>query len=607
MRISMKLSESSKDQSDKQVELKDAQNIIELLKHKVQVLSECSIEQEKKLCRFARVEPVLNILIERFDFKTPESAIEYIDKIKSREHELFEEVASSQLRVAQLENKISVVQKEQKEKQIQSHADMFESLQKYQRDLDEAKGSMFNLEQTLNIATQKLQLWTNATVELRLLYQRCSGQKLADFYDLSQNNKNEQNNNADQEIEDQQYFEDGEEQKSSDKLTKLKQKNQVHKSILPNPDDMNQIIRALSIYIEQHNEALSSKRVQEYTGIANSLWMKHFKDDESLKFSPKVVFQKVSDHLERLNSKIHLMNVQMKKKDFELNEQKQIAERYNIFNKALVARIRELEEKLRDKSKERINAGVARGIAATKIKQGIANGSIVMKRPQSASNIISRNSVNKQSTNLGNTISQQRIRSAHIQQSGQQSPFFVTQGDALNDNKQVQLQKQSSDKLIITPALSSIQQQLFNDVNYSFLPPPPLGLITVPHSTIDLQIQSKKQLIDAHRLHYQENDIIQERENAIKETMKNRMQERDQLVQQLNSAQPSSITFNQNQIPLMPKLTLNSPFISSRNHQYSEYSSPKTKNSPFWQASGTSSPLPTFLRRKNDTTPTIEQ
>jgi hypothetical protein len=101
------LQEAEQKQHDLRLELDDAHRIIDLLKVKVRVLTEHEVESERKQQRHRIAEPVVDALLDRFNFTSPESAVSMIDRLQAKEAELYMQLVTTQERVFQLEKKVS--------------------------------------------------------------------------------------------------------------------------------------------------------------------------------------------------------------------------------------------------------------------------------------------------------------------------------------------------------------------------------------------------------------------------------------------------------------------------------------------------------------------
>ena len=89
-------------------ELEDTVRIVGLLTDKVRVLTEHAVTLETQSKQYNAIAPVLDKLMNRFGFATPQHAIETMDHLQSRELDLFTQLTTAKLEVSTLEAKVCI-------------------------------------------------------------------------------------------------------------------------------------------------------------------------------------------------------------------------------------------------------------------------------------------------------------------------------------------------------------------------------------------------------------------------------------------------------------------------------------------------------------------
>lgn len=87
-------------------ETEDCQRIIDLLKQKVRLLQEHAVELETQMEQYSSIAPVLDELMNRFHFSSPEAVVNTVEKLQTKEIELFSQLTASHMEVANLEAKV---------------------------------------------------------------------------------------------------------------------------------------------------------------------------------------------------------------------------------------------------------------------------------------------------------------------------------------------------------------------------------------------------------------------------------------------------------------------------------------------------------------------
>ena len=98
--------EAQRDQHRARQELEDSQRIIELLNQKLHVLSDRAVELEAQTAQFHSLSPVLEKLMERFGFTSPERAVKMMEDLQNKEISLFSEISSLQMENSALQGKV---------------------------------------------------------------------------------------------------------------------------------------------------------------------------------------------------------------------------------------------------------------------------------------------------------------------------------------------------------------------------------------------------------------------------------------------------------------------------------------------------------------------
>ena len=101
--------EAQRDQHRAQQELEDSQRIIELLNQKLHVLSDRAVELEAQTAQFHSLSPVLEKLMERFGFTSPDRAVQMMEDLQNKEISLFSEISSLQMENSALQGKVCLI------------------------------------------------------------------------------------------------------------------------------------------------------------------------------------------------------------------------------------------------------------------------------------------------------------------------------------------------------------------------------------------------------------------------------------------------------------------------------------------------------------------
>ena len=107
--FSFPFQEAQRDQHRARQELEDSQRIIELLNQKLHVLSDRAVELEAQTAQFHSLSPVLEKLMERFGFTSPERAVTMMEDLQNKEISLFSEISSLQMENSALQGKVWLI------------------------------------------------------------------------------------------------------------------------------------------------------------------------------------------------------------------------------------------------------------------------------------------------------------------------------------------------------------------------------------------------------------------------------------------------------------------------------------------------------------------
>lgn len=98
--------EAANQQQKMKQETEDCQRIIDLLKQKVRLLQSHAVELETQMEQYSSIAPVLDELMNKFHFSSPEAVVNTVDKLQKKEIELFSQLTASHMEVANLEAKV---------------------------------------------------------------------------------------------------------------------------------------------------------------------------------------------------------------------------------------------------------------------------------------------------------------------------------------------------------------------------------------------------------------------------------------------------------------------------------------------------------------------
>ncbi|KAH7820831.1 uncharacterized protein MONOS_5644 [Monocercomonoides exilis] len=361
LKLEARTSHAEKAHKELQQELDDSHRIIDLLNSKIRVLTEHQVELEQKLEQYRTMEPILSAMTSKFAFTTPEQAVEKMERLEAREVELFVQLTESQQRVNEVERKLQEVQQQMRDEATSRRSDLLLSVQKTQRDLEEARKNAHSAEAALQKVTQSQQCWSHVALSLRLLYEAVSGRKLAEFYEKSGGKGGGKEKEKERERENDDSLDTSQ---SSDILSPSSSSSSSSSSassslldptlMAPDPDDLEMLVRALTMYVSGRNETEAGKRVREFTGIANTIWLKHFADIPELKFAPKKVFVKLSAMVDVLKATIAELQQRDNRMRFEVSEMKKEKNKMSVENRALKNRITDAEQAQREAIERRL-------------------------------------------------------------------------------------------------------------------------------------------------------------------------------------------------------------------------------------------------------------
>ncbi|KAK2964380.1 hypothetical protein BLNAU_911 [Blattamonas nauphoetae] len=297
-----------------QSEVTDLNRIIALLKEKISIQNGQLIKYEREMGRLQDEEDMklklsdMNLDVERV------SAEEYLH-MKRREEAMGLQLIEAQNRISELEEKLAQPLQQNlnmtnySSRSMESELEAPTRMSQLQQKVTVAETKVAILEKELERQKRRTNEWGNVELELCFLFERVSGRKLKDYYDF----KAEAGLGMD-------FLED-----DADELdpTKPKQKKttSAHSTsrtaqpsssppakgakesnaagyVVPNPDNLMELINALSLYVEGRVETAAGKRLIELTGLANKYWVKYFHDEEELKFRPKMVFDRLVQMME---------------------------------------------------------------------------------------------------------------------------------------------------------------------------------------------------------------------------------------------------------------------------------------------------------------------
>ena len=203
-------------------------------------------------------------------------------------------------------------------------------VERLQRQSAVLQASVQQSEHALQKAQQSTQQWAHVALELRMLYEQVSRTRLADYYDSPAA-----------------HADTAEAQHAS-------LSNMAEHVIVPNPDDLEMLVRALSVFVATHEEVAASKAVREYTGIANTLWLRHFSNRPALRFNPRGIFSALSHTVSTQDTRVAEMRGQLERVRFELQQLRVAQDQMAVENRRLQHRISAMEDEQRQRTKESV-------------------------------------------------------------------------------------------------------------------------------------------------------------------------------------------------------------------------------------------------------------
>lgn len=232
------------------------ERILAVLQRKLQSLSAREVEQQIKLRTFSTLEPVLHTLSEKFHFSSPAEIIERLESLERTHLESLTELHETTDTKQMLEKERNQL-RQQKEAQLATQwGEMQKQLSSKDTRIEE-----------LTLECEQLQTSEQRHAEVKDRYHEVSA-ALVDWYS--------------------QWSEESSLSANFDE------------SQLPRMTDPSGIISFLQQVLTLHHPSKSSKQLQQMLGVANTLWVRHFKDDLDLKTRPREVFMQLSKKHESL-------------------------------------------------------------------------------------------------------------------------------------------------------------------------------------------------------------------------------------------------------------------------------------------------------------------
>jgi hypothetical protein len=233
-------------------EFDSQKHVIDLLRKKLQKMTDREVEMERKLKVFSKMEPIFLKLSEQFDFQGPAEVIDRLETLERGQIDSYTQLLEAEEDKNRMERELEGMKKTMENERQQTKLEIKQATQKIEIRNRELKEQLDDTTRLLNRAEEVQDRYLNlnfAVVDLWTTWEKSELVKLSDF----------------------------------------------EKPDMSNPL---QIVSAMHYLFTLHAPTRSSVRLRELSGLANTLWLKYFRDEPDLKSKPRQIFKQVSIELD---------------------------------------------------------------------------------------------------------------------------------------------------------------------------------------------------------------------------------------------------------------------------------------------------------------------
>eukprot|EP00741_Cyanophora_paradoxa_P010684 tig00020538_g10326.t1 len=228
---------------------------VELMRVKLRVSGEREIMHERKLKAFSGFEPIFKALSERHYFKNAAEVIDRLETLESAQTESYTQLLDAQEQKGQLERQMAALKAARERERDVQRSEVLKVSSK-------AEAARRDLQAQLEDATVQLAKAREASDRALTLQSAIN-----DLYHYCARDTD-----------------------LADTEGTLEQQ--------PNMSDPLQVISAIGHLLRLHAPKRAGRSLQDMSALANSIWMRFFSTDQSLRFKPKEIFERLAVEVE---------------------------------------------------------------------------------------------------------------------------------------------------------------------------------------------------------------------------------------------------------------------------------------------------------------------